>query len=83
MCQRVLTIRGRSGLELFARLSQTDRVLCPKPIQVILFVPPRPPTDAARVRIFLDSFGLASSPPLRRARDPDPQRDFEPVRFVA
>jgi hypothetical protein len=31
----------------------------------------------------LDSLGLASSPPLRRARAPDPQLDFDPVLSVA
>jgi hypothetical protein len=32
---------------------------------------------------FFDSLGLALSPPVRRARAPDPQEDFDPVLSVA
>jgi hypothetical protein len=35
-------------------------------------------TEESAITKILDSLGLASSPPLRRARAPDPQLDFDP-----
>jgi hypothetical protein len=40
-------------------------------------------TEESAITKILDSLGLASSPPLRRARAPDPQLDFDPVLSVA
>ena len=40
-------------------------------------------TEESAITKILDSLGFASSPPLRRARAPDPQLDFDPVLSVA
>jgi len=39
-------------------------------------------TEESAITKILDSLGLASSPPLRRARAPDPQLDYDLVRLA-
>jgi hypothetical protein len=56
---------------------------CPRCGGTLRFIATITEEEESAITKILDSLGLASSPPLRRARAPDPQLDFDPVLSVA
>ena len=66
---------------LLRRVFSVDALECPRCGGRLRFIATI--TEQPTITKILDSLGLASSPPLRRARAPDPQLDFDPVLSVA
>jgi hypothetical protein len=66
---------------LLRRVFDVSALECPRCGGTLRFIATI--TEESAITKILDSLGLASSSPLRRARAPDPQLDFDPVLSVA
>jgi hypothetical protein len=66
---------------LLRRVFDVSALECPRCGGTLRFIATI--TEESAVTKILDSLGLAWSPPIRRARAPDPQLDFDPVLSVA